>query len=136
MCPPRSALARAGKAVLLLDAADTYGSSWASLSGPDFVHQLISSSLAHGHAQQQPQAHKHAQQQPQAQASDTDAAPSPLHNGSERAVRQQLQLALAGAQGCSLYTHPSLEQALDNKGLIIDLAPRVSATHAGLHAFA
>jgi hypothetical protein len=29
-------------------------------------------------------------------------------------------------QDCSIYTHPSLEQALDNKGLIIDLAPRVS----------
>jgi hypothetical protein len=39
---------------------------------------------------------------------------------------QQQQQQLAGVEGCSLYTHPSLDKALDNKGLIIDLAPRVS----------
>jgi hypothetical protein len=73
----------------VLDAAESYGSSWASLSGADFVHQALNSSLQ-------------------------QAQPGP---------GQQQQLG--GLQDCSVYTHPRLEAALDNKGLIIDLAPRV-----------
>lgn len=115
-----SALARAGKAVLVLDPADTYGSSWASLSGADFVNQLINASLSHEHQQQQ-------QQQEQPNAETTHAVE---HDGSSIVVEQLQQLA--GAQDCSLYTHPSLDQALENKGIIIDLAPRVSVEAASL----
>lgn len=115
-----SALARAGKAVLVLDPADTYGTSWASLSGADFVNQLINASLSHEHQQQQ-------QQQEQPNAETTHAVE---HDGSSIVVEQLQQLA--GAQDCSLYTHPSLDQALENKGIIIDLAPRVSVEAASL----
>lgn len=80
--------------MLVLDAAESYGSSWASLSGADFVHQALNKSLQ--------------QAQP--------------------ASGQQQQLD--GLQDCSLYTHPRLEAALDNKGLIIDLAPRVRGAAA------
>lgn len=94
----------------MLDASDSYGSSWASLSGADFVHQLINNALAEQHKQhkQQPQ---HVEQ------------PGAPHTRQKQ--QQQQQQPLAGAHGCSLYTHPQLEQALDNKSLIVDLAPRV-----------
>lgn len=102
----------------MLDPEESYGSSWASLSGTDFVHQLLNKSVqAHRNDQQQTQAHAAAAHGVTAgQAERGDAAGS-------IAVQQQQQLA--GVEGCSLYTHPSLEKALDNKGLIIDLAPRV-----------
>jgi hypothetical protein len=105
--------------VLVLDAEESYGSSWASLSGTDFVHNLLNNSLEGQHnEQQQRQAHAAA---PHGTTADT---PEPGDSAGRIAVQQQQQLA--GVQGCSLYTHAGLEKALDNKGLIIDLAPRVS----------
>jgi hypothetical protein len=105
--------------VLVLDAEESYGSSWASLSGTDFVHNLLNNSLEGQHnEQQQRQAHAAALH------GSTADTPEPGDSAGRIAVQQQQQLA--GVQGCSLYTHASLEKALDNKGLIIDLAPRVS----------
>jgi RAB protein geranylgeranyltransferase component A len=39
-----SALARAGKSVLLLDASEWYGGAWASLPGPAFEELILTSS--------------------------------------------------------------------------------------------
>lgn len=111
----------------MLDPADSYGSTWASLSGADFVHKLLNSSLSRQNDpddvhQQQPAADSQQQSGAKGAAGSTAVG---LQDSTADQQQQQQQL-LHGVQDCSIYTHPSLEQALDNKSLIIDLAPRVS----------
>jgi RAB protein geranylgeranyltransferase component A len=114
-----SALARAGKSVLLLDSTESYGGSWASLSGPDYVHSLINRHLEHQLSLKQ---HKEQQEQQQGAASPDDADRS-----SSAACRIALRAVqpLEGVSGVALYTHPEVEAALENKQLLMDLAPKV-----------
>jgi RAB protein geranylgeranyltransferase component A len=114
-----SALARAGKSVLLLDSTESYGGSWASLSGPDYVHGLINRQLEHQLFLQQQQEQQQEQQQGAARP-DEDGSSSAACRVMLRAVQP-----LEGASGVSLYTHPDVEQALENKQLLMDLAPKV-----------
>lgn len=114
-----SALARAGKSVLLLDSTESYGASWATLSGSDFVHTLINRQL-----QRQQQQHSE-QQQPQQQEPEGPQKQQQQLPGAVRIALQQLE-QLHGVHGCSLFTHPQVEEALADKGLLIDLAPKVS----------
>lgn len=109
----------------MLDPADSYGSTWASLSGADFVHKFLRSSLSShiGGHQQQPTADAQQQSGATGDACSTAVGQQDSSTGQQQ---QQQQQDLKIVQDCSIYMHPSLEQALDNKGLIIDLAPRVS----------
>jgi hypothetical protein len=122
-----SALARAGKSVLLLDSTESYGGSWASLSGPDYVHGLINRQLEYQLSAKQQQ-----QQQQQQQGQQQQDAPSQEGAGSSSSEHCSIALhavhPLLGASGVSLYTHPDVEQALENKHLLMDLAPRVRAS--------
>jgi RAB protein geranylgeranyltransferase component A len=113
-----SALARAGKAVLLLDSTESFGGSWASLSGPDYVHGLINRQLEHQLSLTQQQ--EQQEQQQGAARPDEDGSSSAACRVMLRAVQP-----LEGASGVSLYTHPDVEQALENKQLLMDLAPKV-----------
>ncbi|WIA33109.1 hypothetical protein OEZ86_006262 [Tetradesmus obliquus] len=120
-----SALARAGKSVLLLDSTESYGGSWATLSGPDYVHSLINRQLQHQLSDKQQQ---QQQQQAQQEQQQQHGAPSPDGAGSSSSVGSialQAVQPLAGVSGVSLYTHADVKQALENKQLLMDLAPRV-----------
>lgn len=120
-----SALARAGKSVLLLDSTESYGGSWASLSGPDYVHSLVSRQLEHQLSVKQQQQQKEKQHQQEQQD-----APSRHNDGSSSAACRIALHAVqphAGVSGVSLYTYPEVEQALENKQLLIDLAPKVGS---------
>ncbi|WIA12964.1 hypothetical protein OEZ85_006578 [Tetradesmus obliquus] len=123
-----SALARAGKSVLLLDSTESYGGSWATLSGPDYVHSLINRQLQHQLSAKQQQQQQQQQEQ-QEQQQRQRAAPSPDGAGSSCSSMSSIALQavqpLAGVSGVSLYTHADVEPALENKQLLMDLAPRV-----------
>lgn len=112
----------------MLDAADSYGTSWASLSGADFVHAIINRGLA--------AADVHSQQAQQTCSSPTNTAAddSACTSRNSVSIRQQQQ-QLEGVHGCSLYTHPKLEEALADKSLIVDLAPRVGVDAMFLSVF-
>jgi RAB protein geranylgeranyltransferase component A len=117
-----SALARAGKSVLLLDSTESYGGSWATLSGPDYVHSIITRHLEHQLAAKQQQQQDAPHQECAGSSSSSSSTASSI---ALRAVQP-----LAGASGVSLYTHPDVEQALENKQLLMDLAPRVRGSRA------
>ena len=88
-----SALARAGKAVLLLDAADFYGGAWASLPGPAFAELM-----REARAPLPPAAAEAPQQQPQQQPAPSD----PLPDGA-RLVPLALRPVAAHFGGAKLY---------------------------------
>lgn len=112
-CTPRSALARAGKSVLLLDASEYYGGPWASLPGPAFSELLAARSSDHPDHQQQPE-----QQPPPAEA-------EPLPAGA-----RLLPLALpplgGGLAGAKVYAAADGSGPAFPRNCIIDLAPKVS----------
>lgn len=133
-----SALARAGKSVLVLDAADSYGASWSSLSGQDHVHCLVNRHLEQQQLQgQQDQSETGAagasqidqgQAAQPADAQRTANADSTLSHVQQSPTTVELKTvqpygSLHGS--VALYTHPEVDAALANKQLIIDLAPKV-----------
>jgi hypothetical protein len=100
--------------VLLLDAHDAYGGSWASLSGGDFVHSLLNTSL------------RAKQQHQQGEGDGTSIRQAPADVSAACTVVQQ-DAPLARAQHAATLVKPQLQEALQDRGLIVDLTPRVRA---------
>eukprot|EP00878_Enallax_costatus_P021007 GHUV01022224.1.p1 GENE.GHUV01022224.1~~GHUV01022224.1.p1 ORF type:complete len:170 (+),score=48.11 GHUV01022224.1:431-940(+) len=137
-----SALARAGNTVLVLDAADSYGASWSSLNGADFVHNLLNRQLEQPPPQPNPDDAAQSKttpervQQHQTRSSAAPAAAAPqsgatqdsklMHgNNADVFALHPVRPFVSLCSSAALYTHPEVEKVLENKQLIIDLAPKV-----------
>jgi hypothetical protein len=122
--PPCSALAKAGKTVLLIEAADLYGAGWASHSASSFPPLL--------HLRQQQGAAAAAPTPDPAAAGQ--APPPPAADGADGDgfTRIPLRPAQSDITGVALYT--SSQCQMDDKQLILDLCPKVSLLppHAGV----
>lgn len=103
-----SALARAGKSVLLLDPSDFYGAAWASLPGPAFL-DLLFSKKTQQQQQQQPEEHK---------------APSELLPDVCRLVPLSTPEPWAAFWGAKLYAAGEGAAAAFCRRCIVDLAPK------------
>lgn len=121
--------------MLVLDAADSYGASWSSLSGTDFVHHLMNRHLERGSQSPLHSDAAHAlQNQELAQQQTASATPTtvPPQNADTQDDRHPALVQMHSVRplvnlcgSAALYMHATVEQLLENRQLIIDLAPRV-----------
>jgi RAB protein geranylgeranyltransferase component A len=119
-----SALSRAGRSVLLLDACDWYGAGWASLPGATFGEMLLTA--AAGPTSPDPQQQSAAAPAPPPAA----AAPAdPLPAGA-RFVPLTIPEPWAALSGAALHVAPGAEGF--PRGCIVDLAPKAIYQAEGL----